>query len=246
MAVNTVRGFIFYIVLAITVIPVCFIVLILTPFTRAETRYGVMRAWGRFVITALRVICGVRVQVKGMENCPKGPVVVLSKHQSAWETFWLGAYLPYPGAYVYKESLNRIPFFGWALWSFGLLSIDRSNGRSAFRSLVTKGPAFLKRGWWIILFPEGTRVPPGEHVKFKTGGARLAAATGAPILPVALNSGVCWPKNSIAKIPGTITVSIGKPIPTEGRDLKAVEAEVADWITTESDALLLPHPAKNA
>lgn len=88
---NTVRGFIFYIVLAITVIPVCFIVLILTPFTRAETRYGVMRAWGRFVIAALRVICGVRVQVKGMENCPKGPVVVLSKHQSAWETFWLGA-----------------------------------------------------------------------------------------------------------------------------------------------------------
>lgn len=89
-------------------------------------------------------------------------------------------------------------------------------------------------------------MPPGEHVKFKTGGARLAAATGAPILPVALNSGVCWPKNSIAKIPGTITVSIGKPIPTEGRDLKTVEAEVADWITTESDALLLPHPAKNA
>ena len=106
---NTVRGFIFYIVLAITVIPVCFIVLILTPFTRAETRYGVMRAWGRFVIAALRVICGVRVQVKGMENCPKGPVVVLSKHQSAWETFWLGAYLPYPGAYVYKESLNGLP-----------------------------------------------------------------------------------------------------------------------------------------
>ena len=82
---NTVRGFIFYIVLAITVIPVCFIVLILTPFTRADTRYGVMRAWGRFVIAALRVICGVRVQVKGMENCPKGPVVVLSKHQSAWD-----------------------------------------------------------------------------------------------------------------------------------------------------------------
>ena len=104
----------------------------------------------------------------------------------------------------------------------------------------------LHEGSSLIIFPEGTRVPPGEHVKFKTGGARLAAATVAPILPVALNSGVCWPKNSIAKIPGTITVSIGKPIPTEGRDLKTVEAEVADWITTESDALLLPHPAKNA
>ena len=156
---NTVRGFIFYIVLAITVIPVCFIVLILTPFTRAETRYGVMRAWGRFVIAALRVICGVRVQVKGMENCPKGPVVVLSKHQSAWETFWLGAYLPYPGAYVYKESLNRIPFFGWALWSFGLLSIDRSNGRSAFRCRILKHPFRQKFCLYEIPPEESLTIP---------------------------------------------------------------------------------------
>lgn len=235
---GSIRGIIFYIVLGISVIPLSLVLLALVPFTSSETRYDIIRAWGRFMLGVLAAVCGVRARVTGMENCPDGPAIVLSKHQSAWECFWLGCCLPRRCAYVYKESLNRIPFFGWALWSVGLLSIDRNDGRGAFRTFMTKGVDFLNRGWWIALFPEGTRVPPGEHVKYKTGGARLAVSQGAPILPVALNSGLCWPKDSISKLPGIVSVTIGKPIATAGRSAKDVEAEVEQWIETETDRLI--------
>lgn len=235
---NSLRGMLFYIVLGISVIPLSLALLLMVPFTGNEARYDLIRLWGRFMLAALSVICGIRTRVSGLENCPEGAAVVLSKHQSAWECFWLGCCLPKRCAYVYKESLNRIPFFGWAVWSIGLLSINRSDPRSAFRTFMTKGVDFLNRGWWIALFPEGTRVPPGKHVKYKSGGVRLAASQGAPILPVALNSGLCWPKDSIAKLPGTITVTVGRPIATAGRPVKEVEAEVEQWIEAESDRLI--------
>ena len=236
---NTLRGWIFYFILGITVIPVCFAVLIAAPFRPVESRYDMMAAWGRFIIRTLRAVCGVRFEVRGMGNCPKEPAVVLSKHQSAWECIWLGSFLPCRAAYVYKKSLDRIPFLGWALWSLGQLGIDRSDGSGAFRTLMKKGPAFLKRpSWWIVLFPEGTRVPPGSRVKHKSGGARLAVASGVPIIPVALDSGLCWPKNSVAKVPGVITVSIGRPMPTKGRSAKEVATEAEEWIERESASLL--------
>lgn len=235
---NHIRGMLFYIVLGISVIPLSFMLLLMVPFTKNEARYDLIRLWGRFMLASLSVICGIKTQVNGLENCPEGPAIVLSKHQSAWECFWLGSYLPARCAYVYKESLNRIPFFGWAVWSIGLLSIDRNDARAAFRTFMTKGVDFLKRGWWITLFPEGTRVPPGKHVKYKSGGARLALSQGVPILPVALNSGLCWPKDSIAKRPGTISVVIGKPIATKERSIKEIETEVEQWIESESNHLL--------
>ena len=235
---NHIRGMLFYIVLGISVIPLSFMLLLMVPFTKNEARYDLIRLWGRFMLASLSVICGIKTQVNGLENCPEGPAIVLSKHQSAWECFWLGSYLPARCAYVYKESLNRIPFFGWAVWSIGLLSIDRNDARAAFRTFMTKGVDFLKRGWWVTLFPEGTRVPPGKHVKYKSGGARLALSQGVPILPVALNSGLCWPKDSIAKRPGTISVVIGKPIATKERSIKEIETEVEQWIESESNHLL--------
>ena len=235
---NLIRGMLFFIVLGISVIPLSFMLLLMVPFTKNEARYDLIRLWGRFMLASLSVICGIKTQVNGLENCPEGPAIVLSKHQSAWECFWLGSYLPARCAYVYKESLNRIPFFGWAVWSIGLLSIDRNDARAAFRTFMTKGVDFLKRGWWVTLFPEGTRVPPGKHVKYKSGGARLALSQGVPILPVALNSGLCWPKDSIAKRPGTISVVIGKPIATKERSIKEIETEVEQWIESESNHLL--------
>ena len=213
---NHIRGMLFYIVLGISVIPLSFMLLLMVPFTKNEARYDLIRLWGRFMLASLSVICGIKTQVNGLENCPEGPAIVLSKHQSAWECFWLGSYLPARCAYVYKESLNR----------------------AAFRTFMTKGVDFLKRGWWITLFPEGTRVPPGKHVKYKSGGARLALSQGVPILPVALNSGLCWPKDSIAKRPGTISVVIGKPIATKERSIKEIETEVEQWIESESNHLL--------
>lgn len=140
--------------------------------------------------------------------------------------------------FLYKRSLNKIPVFGWALWSMEMLAIDRSQGRSAFENFMHRGPEFLKRGWWITLFPEGTRVPPGEHVRYKTGGARFACATGTPILPIAHNAGLFWPKNSIAKRPGVITVEVGPIIETAGRDPHEVTLEVEAWIESATARLV--------
>ena len=161
---------------------------------------------------------------------PDTPVVVLAKHQSAWDPFWLGAYLKHPPCFIYKKSLHWLPFLGWALASMNMMAIDRSKGRQAFEQFMRRGPEFEKRGWWVTLFPEGTRVPPEEHVRWKTGGARFACAMGLPILPVAHNAGRYWPKNSVAKIPGTVQVVVGPLIETKGRDPYDVTAQVEAWI----------------
>lgn len=231
-------GLLFYFVLGLTVTPLSLLLLLSIPFTSRADRYDMIRAWGRLMLAVLRRTCGISTRVLGMENCPASSAVVLSKHQSAWECFWLGCELPFRCAYVYKESLNRIPFFGWALWSVGLLGIDRSNGRGAFQTFATKGVSFLRQGWGVVIFPEGTRVAPGSHVKYKSGGARLAVMAGVPVVPVALNSGLVWPKNSIAKRPGVVTVSIGRPIETRGRSAREVNEEAEAWIEAESTRLL--------
>lgn len=139
-----------------------------------ERRYeAVCRPWAKCVLKLLDVICGVRWRAKGMENMPDIPCVVLVKHQSAWDPFWLGAFLKHPPCFIYKKSLHWIPCLGWALASMNMMAIDRSKGRQAFEQFMRRGPEFEKRGWWVTLFPEGTRVPMGEHVRWKTGGARL-------------------------------------------------------------------------
>lgn len=226
------RGFIFYVVLIISVIFLALLVLLSTPVTTYTWRYDALcRPWARFILGTLRVVCGVKFRVRGIENMPQHgePMVVLAKHQSAWDPFWLGAYLAQPACFLYKKSLHWIPFVGWVIWSMHMLAIDRSNGRSSFRNFMEKGPRFLRRGWWICLFPEGTRVAPGKHVRLKTGGARFACANGVPVLPIAHNAGYCWPKNSLAKYPGTITVVIGKPIQTKRREPGEVTKQVDDW-----------------
>ena len=241
---NAIRGVLFYLICAVTVIPAATAILLTWPFTSAEWRYDAIGiVWVRAMIKVLEHVCGVKCRVLGIENIPTDgrSLVVLSKHQSAWETLFLPAYLPNRMGFVYKKSLHWIPFFGWALKSMCMIAIDRKEGRSAYQIFRERGEKFLQRGWWVILFPEGTRTKPGARTMYNTGGTRFACSVGADILPVALNSGRLWPRNSLAKKPGTITVSFGPVISTKGREPHEVNDEVAGWI--EADIKKWDHDA---
>jgi len=216
----------------VTVIPYAIACLVWAPLP-LKWRYRLTIGWPRLVMWAGRVITGMRWQLKGWENLPDRPAVVLSKHQSAWETLFLPAYLPREVCFVYKKELNRIPFFGWGLALLRMIPIDRSKGRDAFEQVVRLGQQRLDEGRWPLLFPEGTRIPPGKTGRYKMGGALLATRTGAVVVPIAHNAGECWPKNSFIKRPGLITVSIGPPIETAGLDAEEVNRKVQDWIENE-------------
>ncbi len=196
-------------------------------------RFYVTSRWNVFVIWAAKVICGVRHQIKGAENLPDAPVILLCKHQSAWETIFLLCNMPRPLVFVFKKELMYVPFFGWALALLRMIPIDRSSGKNAFKNMVMHGKKRLADGQWIIMFPEGTRIPVGEKGQYKSGGVRLAIQTKALIVPIAVNSGECWPKNSFIKKPGLVTVSIGQPISPEGRRPDDLMDQVEAWIESE-------------
>lgn len=225
-------------VLAATIIWVV-VCLIVSPLPYNQ-RFYVTGRWNVFVIWLARVLCGIRYQVKGYENLPDAPVILLSKHQSAWETIFYLPNMPRPLVYVFKKEILYIPFFGWGMALLRMIPIDRSKGRDAFGSVVEHGRRRLANGQWIIMFPEGTRIPVGERGKYKGGGARLAVETNTLVVPMAVNSGECWPKNSFVKQPGLITVSIGKPISPEGRSAAELMQEVENWIESEM-RVISPH-----
>lgn len=216
--------------------PLCFLFAPL-PYNQ---RYYMTSRWNMFVMWAARAVCGIRYQVKGYENLPDAPVILLSKHQSAWETIFYLYFMPRPLVYVFKKELQYIPFFGWAIALMRMIPIDRSKGKDAFAQVVVQGRRRLADGQWIIMFPEGTRMPVGKKGKYKGGGTRLAIETNTPVVPIAMNSGECWPKNSFIKKPGTITVSIGKPISPEGLNAIELMQRVEDWIESEM-RVISPH-----
>jgi 1-acyl-sn-glycerol-3-phosphate acyltransferase len=232
------RTVLFYLFNIATVTPWSFVVVASRLFP-VHTRYRLCTLWTRSSIWSARVICGIRWKVEGWENLPDAPAIVLPKHQSTWETFWLPSFLPRDLTFVYKRELNLLPFFGWGIASTQMISIDRSKGQDAFEQVVEQGTNRLGRGWWIVIFPEGTRTPPGSTKRYKTGGPRLAVRTGAYALPIAVNSGECWPKNGLLR-PGLITVSIGKPIDPNGKSAEEVGALVESWIENEMRRLA-PH-----
>lgn len=238
---HVLRGWLFYIVLAITLIPLAIVLMILYPGP-LTWRYRLGRSWARFILECGRLICGMRYEVRGMENFPATtePVLVLSKHQSAWEIFWLIANVPHLTSFVYKKELHYVPVFGQALATLNMMAIDRKKGANAYSQFLRQGRQFIKNGWWLLMFPEGTRTAPGAEPHYKTGGARFAALTGTKIVPVALNSGECWPRNSIAKKPGLITISVGKPIETKGRQFEDIQEELVGWIESEM-RVISPH-----
>ena len=189
-----------------------------------EAAYPIALIWIRANVHGLRVICGVDWVVEGRENIPDTPCIVLCKHQSTWETYFL-AMLFYPPAYVAKRSLGRIPIFGWALHVLKFILIDRKAGRSAIAQMVDQARDRLERRRWVIIFPEGTRQAVDAVPSYRIGGAIVAARTGYPILPVATNSGEFWPRMGFVKRPGTIVVSVLPPIPAEGQAPAALIAE---------------------
>ena len=201
----------------------------------ALTRYRIITVWTRWVMWASRVICGIRYRVVGAENIPKDPCIILAKHQSAWETMGFQLIFP-PQVWVLKKELLRVPFFGWGLAMLSPIAIDRSSRRQALQQLVEHGQHRLAAGFFIVIFPEGTRIAPGKRGKYRAGGARLAVQTNTPVLPVAHNAGLCWGKNAFLKYPGLVTVSIGPPIQPDG-DAETLARRVEDWIENEMQHL---------
>jgi 1-acyl-sn-glycerol-3-phosphate acyltransferase len=222
------RSLIFLLVKAAMTIPFSLLTLLTFPLP-AMTRYRVISQWSRIVQWLSRVIVGITYRVEGLENLPAGPAVILSKHQSAWETILFQQIFP-PMSFVLKKNLLYIPFFGWGLALFSPIAIDRGAGREALKQIETQGRERLKSGFWVLIFPEGTRVAPGATARFQVGGAWLAVKSGVPVVPVAHNAGRFWPKNGFRKYPGEIVVKIGAPIPTTGRKASQVLAESENWI----------------
>ncbi len=211
------------------------LVILLFPLPNV-TRSRIASGWAYFVMFWLRVTCNLRYEVRGRENIPDHPSIILSKHQSAWETIGLQAIFP-PQVWVMKRSLLLIPFLGWAFVALAAIPIDRSAGREALKKLVENGRDRLARGLWVVIFPEGTRTAPGEKKKYHVGGAWLAAKTGTTVVPVAHNAGKFWRKNAFVKHPGTIQVVIGPPIETVGLKPDQVNKQVEAWIETEMSSL---------
>ena len=202
-------------------------------------RFRVIALWRAAFLALCEVVLGLRYQIIGRENIPSTPSVVLSKHQSAWETVALQTIFP-PLVFVLKKSLLMIPFLGWAFASVKMISIDRSSGRDALRQVVAQGRDRLKAGFWVAIFPEGTRIAPGESRRFKTGGAFLAIKAGVMAVPVAHNAGEFWPKNAFIKKPGLITVSIGPAIDPAGKSAEQITTLAEQWIEGEMRRLS-PH-----
>ena len=231
------RSLLFVLWMSVTVVPWGTAVLIYSIFVRGDKIYWLCAGWLRAAIWGCRVICGVRARVSGMENLPDTAVILLPKHQSTWETFAFPTLMPKPLAYVFKRELLFIPFFGWAMSRMDMIHIDRSKRSQAWTKVADQGRKHMANGNWVIMFPEGTRAARGKKGTYKAGGTRLAVDTGRPVVPIAVNSAVCWPRKSFLIRPGVVDVSIGKPIASVGRQPDELMAEVESWIETEMHRL---------
>lgn len=225
---NALRSSLFALALVVLTPPYAVVVLLAAWLPRLA-RYRVISGWARIVTRLACAICGIRYRIEGLENMPRAPAVLLAKHQSAWETIAFQVIFP-PQVYVLKRELLWIPFFGWGLALMSPIAIHRGKGHSALREIARKGKERLDQGFCVVVFPEGTRVAPGERRKYQLGGAWLAAASAAPVVPVAHNAGLYWPRNAFIKHPGTITVRIGPAIESAGLDPQAINARAEQWI----------------
>jgi 1-acyl-sn-glycerol-3-phosphate acyltransferase len=205
----------------------------------AVPRYRFITNWCALNLWAARRICGIRHRVVGLENVGTAPKIVACKHSSTWETLFLSRLLP-PLAYVAKKELLSLPFFGWAFRLASPITIDRAAGQDAMRQVAKQGRERFAQGFWIVLYPEGTRIPVGRRVRYKSGAARLAVEMGAPILPIAHNAGWLWPKGVLGKRAGTTTLSIGKPIEPGTMDAAQLMHVVEAWIEDEVTRLGQP------
>ena len=224
---NALRSLVFYIGLGVATIVLMFLLpvsLLQPPLKRNKFLAG----WSGFVMKMLYWICGVNHKVVGVENIPADNAIILSKHQSTWETFGLQVIFP-AQTWVLKQELLWIPIFGWALKVAGAIPIDRGSGKKALMQVINEGKDRLDRGYWVVVFPEGTRISPREPSKYNAGGAMLAARTGYTVVPVAHNAGSFWGKG-FTITPGTVRVVIGEPIDTTEMKAGDITRMVEEWI----------------
>jgi 1-acyl-sn-glycerol-3-phosphate acyltransferase len=201
-----------------------------------RARWRLISRWAHIIMWLARVILGLSYRVEGASSLPRRPAVILAKHQSAWETIAFQLIFP-PHVHVLKRELLWIPFFGWALALMSPIAIDRSRGRQALKRIAELGAARLAQGFWIVIFPEGTRTRPGVRARYHSGGAWLAVKTGAAVVPVAHNAGLYWGRNAFLKRPGQISVLIGDPISPAGLTPEALNQKVEAWIESATERL---------
>lgn len=229
------RALLFYTGVGLLTVPYALAALLIRPLPYG-LRYRVITQWTRWVLRWLERCCALRYRVLGRERLPAGPAIILCKHQSAWETLALQE-LVTPQTWVLKRELLRIPLLGWGLSALEPIAIDRGAGATAMQQVVDQGRARLQAGRWVVVFPEGTRVAPGQRRRYRMGGAVLAARTGYPVVPVAHNAGSFWPRNSLAKRAGIIDLVVGPAIEPAGREAAAIMAEAEHWIETTAERL---------
>ncbi|HET7062475.1 MAG TPA: lysophospholipid acyltransferase family protein [Nitrosospira sp.] len=225
-----------YVLLQIAITPFYFLIVLAAFPLPPLKRYRITSGWAHFMLYLLRVVCGIDYRVIGGQHIPQTPSIILSKHQSAWETLAFQQIFP-PQVWVLKKELLLVPFFGWGLAMTSPIAIDRSSGKAALKQIVEQGKDRLKKGFWIVIFPEGTRIAPGSKGKYRIGGAWLATHTNVAVVPVAHNAGEYWGKNALIKLPGTITVSIGAPIDPTGMEPDELNARVESWIEAEVERI---------
>ncbi len=230
------RAALYLLILFVVVIPY-FVVVMTTAILPRKTRHRVIAGWPQFATWLAKHLLGIRYEVRGLENIPREPTVILSKHQSAWESLAFNLIFP-PHVFVLKRELLWLPFFGWGLAMMGCIAINRTNRKEAMAQVIKQGAERLSHGLSILIFQEGTRIPVGKRGNYRRGGALLAINTGARILPVAHNAGLLWPRNSFVKHPGTVTVVIGQPVQTAGRTAEDVMREVETWIEARVGELI--------
>jgi 1-acyl-sn-glycerol-3-phosphate acyltransferase len=218
--------------------------LLAAPFQSFEQRYRFVNLWSRATMWLLRHLNGVRFDIQGLEHIPRDRAdVVIPNHQSQWETFYLQLLIS-PQATILKRELLWVPFFGWGLALLKPIAIDRSKGSQALKTVLKVGQERLAEGISVVIYPEGTRQAPGTLGAFNAGGAMLAIRAGVDALPIAHNSGDCWPARSLLRLPGTIRLRIGPPIPSAGKSAKVLTAEVEAWIRANYPGTLVqPGPA---
>lgn len=237
---NFIRSSLHMLVLIVTVIPCALLVLLASLFISKKNLWRLGSAWLRLAVNSGSLILGIKNRITGMEYLPQDPragAVFLVKHQSTWETFVMAAILRRQLAFVFKRELLRIPFFGWTMARHDMIFIDRGQRSQAMHKLLSEGKRLLGEGVWIVMFPEGTRIPRGQTGKFSSGGARLAIEAGAPIIPVAVTSAKCWPPKAFVKKPGIVDICIGPPIDSTNRKARELTAEAQNWIEAQMKRL---------
>lgn len=239
---NAIRSMIVFAWIVISVIPCGITLVFCSIFLRSDTLWWWFAApFLRGVIVAARVVGGVKYQIHGEENLPLADdmrrIILCPKHQSTWETFYFPSMTSHPLAYVFKKELLRIPIFGWCMGRLDMIHIDRKQRAQAWNKVAEQGEILMDDGKWIIMFPEGTRIERGKKGAYKAGASRLAVATDAYIIPIAVTSGRCWPRRSFALRPGVIDVSIGQPVSAAGREPGELMDEIERWIESEMHRL---------